>query len=151
MRRTTRSCRLGGIISARMKRWRSSGSTVGCAIGLPAFADAPVLCRKRSTWSTRPSHCLLPTTSIKQRQNSPCHCLLNTLDAKAVQPLVWSSILEKIDDPGQSEFILSRDVPRSFIQKHPIAFGGEGTDLKNKIDIYCKKNIASLGVDIGFG
>src|SRR3954452_6215202 len=83
MRRTTRSCRLGGIISARMKRWRSSGSTVGCAIGLPAFADAPVLCRKRSTWSTRPSHCLLPTTSIKQRQNSPCHCLLNTLEQAA--------------------------------------------------------------------
>src|SRR3954453_18268158 len=79
MRLTTRSCRLGGTISARMKRWRSSGSTVGCAIGLPAFGDEPVWCRKRSTWSTPPSHCLPPTTSIEQRQNSPCHCLLNTL------------------------------------------------------------------------
>src|SRR5687768_8331214 len=76
---TTRSCRLGGTLSARMKRWRLSGSTVVCVIGLPAFADGPVLCRKRSTWSTPPSHCLPPTTSIEQRQNSPCHCLLNTL------------------------------------------------------------------------
>src|SRR5688500_5321126 len=79
MRLTTSSCRLGGIISARMKRWPLSGSTVGCVIGLPAFADGPVWCRKRSRWSTPPSHCLPPTTSIEQRQNSPCHCLLNTL------------------------------------------------------------------------
>ena len=39
MRLTTRSCRLGGTILARMKRWRLSGSTVGCVIGLPAFVD----------------------------------------------------------------------------------------------------------------
>src|SRR3954468_11362984 len=76
---TTRSCWLGGTTSARMKRWRLSGSTVVCVIGLPAFGDGPALCRKRSTWSTPPSHCLPPTTSIEQRQNSPCHCLLNTL------------------------------------------------------------------------
>src|SRR3954452_2570248 len=80
MRLTTRSCRLGGIISARMKRWPLSGSTVGCVIGLPAFADGPVWSRKRSRWSTPPSHWLPPTTSIEQRQNSPCHCLLNTLN-----------------------------------------------------------------------
>src|SRR5919112_430508 len=76
---TTRSCRLGGTTSARMKRWQLSRSTVVCVIGLPAFADGPALCRKRSTWSTPPSHCLPPTTSIEQRQNSPCHCLFNTL------------------------------------------------------------------------
>src|SRR4051794_34046561 len=79
MRLTTRSCRLGGTISARMKQWRSSGSTVVCVIGLPAFGDGPALCRKHSRWSTPPSHCLPPTTSIEQRQNSPCHCFLNTL------------------------------------------------------------------------
>src|SRR3954454_2063270 len=79
MRLTTSSCQLGGIISARMKRWQLSGSTVGYVIGLPAFVDGPVWCRKRSRWSTPPSHCLPPTTSIEQRQNSPCHCLLNTL------------------------------------------------------------------------
>src|SRR3954454_14573345 len=39
----------------------------------------PVWCRKRSRWSTPPSHCLPPITSIEQRQNSPCHWLLNTL------------------------------------------------------------------------
>src|SRR5215213_6695280 len=76
---TTRSCRLGGTISGKMKQWRLSGSTVGYATGLPAFDDGPALCRKRSRWSTRPSHCLPPTTSIEQRQNSPCHCFLNTL------------------------------------------------------------------------
>src|SRR4051812_48040181 len=80
---TTRSCQLGGTTSARMKRWQLSRSTVVCVIGLPAFADGPALCRKRSTWSTPPSHCLPPTTSIEQRQNSPCYCLLNTLHYKA--------------------------------------------------------------------
>src|SRR6188768_1060600 len=79
MRLTTRSCRLGGIISARMKRWPLSGSTVGCVIGLPAFGDGPAWCRKRSRWSMPPSRCLPPTTLMEQRQNSPCHCLLNTL------------------------------------------------------------------------
>src|SRR3954471_17118950 len=79
MHLTTRSCRLGGTTSARMKRWPLSGSTVGCATGLPAFGDGPALCRKRLRWSTLPSHCLPPITSIEQRQSSPCHCLLNTL------------------------------------------------------------------------
>src|SRR4051794_24780939 len=94
MRLTTRSCRLGGIISGRMKRWRSSVSTVVCDIGLPAFADAPVLCRKRSTWSTPQSHCLPPITSMEQRQNSPCHCLLNTLNARTheVDPMDRNSL-----------------------------------------------------------
>src|SRR3954451_4541231 len=82
MRLTTRSCRLGGTLSARMKRWQLSGSTAGCAIGLPAFGDGPALCRKRSRWSTRPSRCLPPITSIEQRQNSPCHCFLNTLEVE---------------------------------------------------------------------
>src|SRR5688572_30865340 len=80
MRLTTPSCRLDGTISGKMKQWRSSGSTAGCATGLPAFGDGPALCRKRSRWSTPPSHCLPPTTSIEQRQNSPCHCFLNTLE-----------------------------------------------------------------------
>src|SRR3954469_1718963 len=79
MRLTTPSCRLGGTILARMKRWPLSGSTVGCVIGLPAFGDGPVWCQKRSRWSMPPSRCLPPTTSIEQRQNSPCHCLINTL------------------------------------------------------------------------
>src|SRR3954464_2310832 len=79
MRLTTRSCRLGDTISARMKRWQLSGSTAGYVIGLPAFGDGLVWCRKRSRWSMRPSRCLPPTTSIEQRQNSPCHWLLNTL------------------------------------------------------------------------
>src|SRR3954466_5190055 len=79
MRLTTPSCRLGGTILARMKRWPLSGSTVGCVIGLPAFGDGPVWCRKRSRWSMPPSRCLPPTTLMEQRQNSPCHCLLNTL------------------------------------------------------------------------
>src|SRR5829696_3495675 len=94
---TTRSCRLGGIISARMKRWQLSGSTVGCVIGLLAFADGPVWCRKHSTWSTPPSHCLPPTTSIEQRQNSPCHCLLNTLSERAVSDC---ESLEKLEFGG---------------------------------------------------
>src|SRR3954471_6498985 len=76
MRLTTPSCRLGGTILARMKRWPLSGSTVGCVIGLPAFGDGPVWCQKRSRWSMPPSRCLPPTTSIEQRQNSPCHCLI---------------------------------------------------------------------------
>src|SRR3954463_1425738 len=42
----------------------------------------PVWCRKRSRWSTPPSHCLPPITSIEQRQNSPCHWLLNALSIR---------------------------------------------------------------------
>src|SRR3954465_1312588 len=84
MRLTTRSCRLGDTISARMKRWQLSGSTAGYVIGLPAFGDGPVWCRKHSRWSTPPSHCLPPTTSIEQRQNSPCHWLLDTLDVEVM-------------------------------------------------------------------
>src|SRR5687768_2988955 len=84
MRLTTRSCRLGGTTSARMKRWQLSGSTVGGVIGLPAFGDGPVWCRKRSRWSTPPSHCLPPTTLMEQRQNSPCHFFLNTLQWRSV-------------------------------------------------------------------
>src|SRR3954464_11476698 len=45
----------------------------------------PVWCRKRSRWSTPPSHCLPPTTLIEQRQNSPCHWLLNTLSKEAYE------------------------------------------------------------------
>ena len=37
------------------------------------FRRRTCVCRKRSRWSTPPSHCLPPTTSIEQRQNSPCH------------------------------------------------------------------------------
>src|SRR3954453_10334198 len=36
---TTRSCRLGDTISARMKRWRLSGSTAGCVIGQQPVAS----------------------------------------------------------------------------------------------------------------
>src|SRR3954463_972433 len=51
----------------------------------------PVWCRKRSRWSTPPSHCLPPITSIEQRQNSPCHWLLNTLPAFAVPALAQTN------------------------------------------------------------
>src|SRR4051794_18430939 len=108
MRLTTRSCRLGGIISVRMKRWRSSVSTVVCDIGLPAFADAPVLCRKRSTWSTPQSHCLPPITSIEQRQNSPCHCLLNTLLKKVHSQASLADLLKPF------VFLLVFHSPNSF-------------------------------------
>jgi hypothetical protein len=101
MRLTTPSCRLGGTTSARMKRWRSSGSTAGCVIGLPAFADAPALCRKRSR--TPPSHCLPPTTLMEQRQNSPCHCFLNTL-------VVIQELERGIEDEGVADVMVMVDV-----------------------------------------
>src|SRR3954471_3084272 len=109
MRLTTSSCQLGGIISARMKRWQLSGSTVGYVIGLPAFVDGPVWCRKRSRWSTPPSHCLPPTTSIEQRQNSPCHCLLNTLPSGSLyraHPILQGSAMDKICPYCQSQHLI---------------------------------------------
>src|SRR4051794_24827670 len=62
MRLTTRSCRLGGTISARMKRWQLSRSTVVCVIGLPAFG----LCGVESARDGRRNHrtvCRLPRQS----------------------------------------------------------------------------------------
>src|SRR4051794_23690866 len=62
MRLTTRSCRLGDTISGRMKQWRSSGSTAGYVIGLPAFG----LCGVESTRDGRRHHrtgCRLPRQS----------------------------------------------------------------------------------------
>src|SRR4051812_39500398 len=60
MRLSTRSCRLGGTISARMKRL--SRSTAGYVIGLPAFG----LCGVESTRDGRRHHrtvCRLPRQS----------------------------------------------------------------------------------------
>src|SRR4051794_31129677 len=107
MRLTTPSCRLGGTILARMRQWQLSGSTAGCAIGLPAFGDGPALCRKRSRWSTRPSRCLPPTTSIEQRQNSPCHCFLNPLLPIGVK--TWDAIDEAIRLRDKVLLILSKN------------------------------------------
>src|SRR3954447_18063015 len=103
MRLTTSSCRLGGTISARMKRWPLSGSTVGCVIGLPAFADAPVWCRKRSRWSTPPLHCLPPTTSMEQQQNSPCHCVFNTLLQRRPDLLAPTRLHPLVNLPGEAD------------------------------------------------
>ena len=74
MRLTTRSCRLGDTISARMKRWRSSGSTVGCAIGLPAFG----LCGIESARDGRRHHrtvCRLPRQSNSGKTHLATVCL----------------------------------------------------------------------------
>src|SRR4051812_34079349 len=76
MRLTTRSCRLGGTISGRMKRWRLSGSTAGCVIGLPAFGlrcvesardgrrNHRTVCRLPRQWNRGKTHfataCLTP-------------------------------------------------------------------------------------------
>src|SRR4051794_29749868 len=102
MHLTTPSCRLGGTILARMKRWPLSGSTVGCVIGLPAFGDGPVWCQKRSRWSMPPSRCLPPTTSIEQRQNSPCHCLINTLPDSTVTLVANSDVGDRCGFHGIS-------------------------------------------------
>src|SRR4051794_18073665 len=91
-----------------MKPWQLSGSTVGCVIGLPAFADAPVWSRKRSRWSTPPSHCLPPTTLMEQRQNSPCHCLLNTLLQDARMDIVHITYQPTADQISSSDAEFSR-------------------------------------------
>src|SRR3954467_12318314 len=74
MRLTTRSCRLGGTISARMKRWRLSGSTAGCVIGLPAFG----LCGVESARDGRRNHrtvCRLPRQWNRGKTHFATACL----------------------------------------------------------------------------
>src|SRR3954451_7355892 len=74
MRLTTRSCRLGGTISARMKRWQLSGSTAGCVIGLPAFG----LCGVESARDGRCDHrtvCRLPRQSNSGKTHFATDCL----------------------------------------------------------------------------
>ena len=80
MRLTTSSCRLGGTILARMKQWQLSGSTAGCATGLPAFGDGPALCRKRSRWSTRPV-CRLPRQSNSDKTHLATVFLIPSIQA----------------------------------------------------------------------
>src|SRR4051812_3875483 len=75
MRLTTRSCRLGGTISARMKRWQLSGSTAGYVIGLPAFG----LCGVESARDGRRHHrtvCRLPRQSNSDKTHLATICLI---------------------------------------------------------------------------
>ena len=126
MRLTTRSCRLGGTISARMKRWRSSGSTAGCAIGSPAFGDGPVWCRKRSRWSTPPSHCLPPTThSNSGKTHVATGCLTPSRRAlfKSIQEhRYWSARSARIAIKADVSTAMTLEL--SFRQPHIIIFDG---------------------------
>src|SRR4051794_25378981 len=75
MRLTTRSCRLGGTISARMKRWQLSRSTVACVIGLPAFG----LCGVESARARRRHHptvCGLPRQSNRDKTGLATGCMM---------------------------------------------------------------------------
>src|SRR4051794_5370671 len=78
MRLTTRSCRLGGTISARMKRWQLSRSTVGCVIGLPAFG----LCGVESARDGRRHHrtvCRLSRQSNSDKTHLATDCLIPSI------------------------------------------------------------------------
>src|SRR3954453_10949525 len=72
---TTRSCRLGGTISARMKRWQLSRSTVVCVIGLPDFG----LCGVESARDGRRHHrtvCRLSRQSNSDKTHLATGCLI---------------------------------------------------------------------------
>src|SRR3954469_22049479 len=72
---TSRSCRLGGTISARMKRWQLSGATVVCVIGLPAFG----LCGVESARHGRRHHrtvCRLSRQSNSDKTHLATGCLI---------------------------------------------------------------------------
>src|SRR3954463_7168164 len=75
---TTPSCRLGGTISARMKRWQLSGSIAGYVIGLPAFG----LCGVESARDGRRHHrtvCRLPRQSNSDKTHLATICLIPSL------------------------------------------------------------------------
>ena len=52
------------------------------------------------------------------------------------QGLVWSAIVEQIDQPGsQSEFVSVGDSPRELFHKHPWSIGGGGAaELKEQLE-----------------
>src|SRR6185436_18046470 len=149
MRLTTSSCRLGGTILARMKQWQLSGSTAGCATGLPAFGDGPALCRKRSRWSTRPV-CRLPRQSNSDKTHFATVFLI---PSQGHGPHIsWKTVLKRFS--GDADSLTSKE--KYHLQK--ACFGGastrdrgthiHGLDLGKLFEFFIDNVISSVQQDL---
>lgn len=72
--------------------------------------------------------------------------------ADPARGLVWSAILEQLDNPGSaSPFISVADLPRARFHKHPWAIGGGGAaDLKELIDLASEVRLGEEVESVGF-
>src|SRR4051812_12211801 len=92
---STRSRRLGGTISGKMKQWRVSGSTVGCATGLPAFGLRCV----ESARDGRRHHrtvCRLPRQSNSDKTHLATAFLIPSLESHGEKPGSSRSLGDKL-------------------------------------------------------
>ena len=69
----------------------------------------------------------------------------------AAQGLVWSAIVEQVDDPGsQGEFVSVSDLPRERFRTHPWSIGGGGAaELKSLLDAGGVTPLGDLAASIG--
>jgi hypothetical protein len=67
--------------------------------------------------------------------------------------LVWTSILELVDQPGTaSDYVSVADLDRARLAKHPWSIGGGGAaDLKDLLDRTRVSHLAGVVAEIGFG
>jgi len=67
--------------------------------------------------------------------------------------LVWSAIVEQIDQTGsQSEFLSVADSPGELFQKHPWSIrGGGAAELKDQLDHVAEQRLLDVCTEIGFG
>ena len=67
--------------------------------------------------------------------------------------LVWSSIVELVDEPGSSsEYVSVVDLERARLAKHPWSIGGGGAaELKELLDRRSSRELGSVVSEIGFG
>ena len=74
-----------------------------------------------------------------------------TRPADPEKGLVWSSILELVDEPGnQSEFVSTVELDRTRLAKHPWSIGGGGAaELKERLDEGGLKTLGVLAESIG--
>lgn len=101
-----------------------------------------------------------PTVIIFGRNRAPLAQVIRTVFGIEGEPgtptepangLVWSAILDQIDDPGStSEFMSSDDSPREIFARHPWAIGGGGAaELKEMIEERASRVLKDVASEIG--
>ena len=101
-----------------------------------------------------------PTVILFGRHQSPIAKTIRTVMGIRAEPsspsdpakgLVWSAILNQIDEPGsESDFVSVADVDRKRFATHPWSIGGGGAaELKDRIDQARRTTLGSVADSIG--
>jgi len=103
-----------------------------------------------------------PTVILFARNRQPIASTLRTVMGIRGEPstpgdpprgLVWSAIVEQVDQPGsQSEFVSVDDAPRELFHKHPWSLSGGGaSELRRLIENASFATLGDVLADTGFG